>query len=278
MATIDWKITREIAGRAPVEETDRIVVEAPLEVRVNGMPLVALMRLPGADKELAAGFCLTERIITSAASINIIRHCGQMAALQAEGLPRPENAPAQDRGDVVEMEVAEAGNTGRFKETFVVRTGCGGADLSAVGKDIEGLVRSDLRVERAVLLGLAERLTAEQPIFNSTGGTHGAGLFTAAGDLIVVMEDVGRHNALDKVVGYAALRSIPVEDKVLVLSGRVSYEMVTKAARVGIPVVASLAAPTGLGLAMAEKAGCTVIGFLGARRFNIYTYPERVTD
>ncbi len=178
----------------------------------------------------------------------------------------------------MEMEVSEPGNTGRFKETFVVRTGCGGADLSAVGEDIDGIVRSDLRVERAVLLGLAERLTVEQPIFNSTGGTHGAGLFTAGGELVVVMEDVGRHNALDKAVGYAALRSIALEDKVLVLSGRVSYEMVTKAARVGIPVVASLAAPTSLGLAMAEKAGCTVIGFLGPRRFNIYTYPERVID
>lgn len=278
MATIDWKITRESAGRAPVTESDRIVVEAPLEVRVNGMPLVALMRMPGADKELAAGFCLTERIISSASAINIIRHCGTMAALQASGLPRPDDAAPQDHGDVVEMEVSEAGNTGRFQETFVVRTGCGGADLSAVGEDIEGLVRSDLRVERAVLLGLAERLTAEQPIFTSTGGTHGAGLFEASGELIVVMEDVGRHNALDKAVGYAALRGITLEDKVLVLSGRVSYEMVTKAARVGIPVVASLAAPTSLGLAMAEKAGCTVIGFLGPKRFNIYSYPERVVD
>ncbi len=276
MATIDWNIKREYAEGKAAEETDLIVVEAPLEVRVNGMPLVALMRLPGADKELAAGFCLTERIIPNASSINIIRHCGQMAAREAAGLPRPEDAPPQDRGDVVEMEVAESGNTGRFKETFVVRTGCGGADLTAVGADLEGIVKSQLRVSRSVLLELAERLTAEQPIFTSTGGTHGAGLFTEEGELVVVMEDVGRHNALDKVVGYAALRGIPLEDKVLVLSGRVSYEMVTKAARVGIPIVASLAAPTSLGLALAEKAGCTVIGFLGDRRFNVYTYPDRV--
>ncbi len=277
MATIDWRITREFADGAAAEETDRVVVEAPLEVHVNGLPLVALMRLPGADKELAAGFCLTERIIPDAASINIIRHCGQMAALQAEGLPRPGGAPPEERGDVVEMEVSESGNTDRFKETFVVRTGCGGADLTEVGADLEGSIQSQLRVSRAVLLGLADRLTAEQPVFTSTGGTHGAGLFTAEGELVVVMEDVGRHNALDKAVGYAALRRIPLEDKVLVLSGRVSYEMVTKAARVGIPMVASLAAPTSLGLAIAEKSGCTVIGFLGDRRFNIYTYPERVS-
>ncbi len=278
MSTIDWNISREFADGSASQETDRIVVEAPLEVRVNGMPLVALMRLPGADKELAAGFCLTERVIPSASAINIIRHCGQAAELQATGQPRPGRLPAEDRGDVVEMEVSEAGNTGRFSETFVVRTGCGGADLTAVGADLEGIVDSDLRVSRRVLLGLADRLTAEQTVFTSTGGTHGAGLFTAAGELVVVMEDVGRHNALDKAVGYAALRGAALEDKVLVLSGRVSYEMVTKAARVGIPVVASLAAPTSLGLAMAEKAGCTVIGFLGDRRFNVYTYPERVVD
>ncbi|MHB8781329.1 MAG: formate dehydrogenase accessory sulfurtransferase FdhD [Candidatus Geothermincolia bacterium] len=278
MSTQDWHIVRAFAQGESRDLDDRVVQEAPLEIRVNGMPLVALMRLPGQEKELAAGFCLTERVIPSAGAIELIRHCGTDAAR-----PRDLNAPTESpdplaSGDVVEMQVASVENTGRFSETFVVRTGCGGADLAQIGADIDGAITSRMTVRGSVLLGLAGELTSRQPIFNGTGGTHGAGIFDAAGACIVVAEDVGRHNALDKAVGSCALTGIDLEDKVLVLSGRVSYEMAMKAVRVGIPIIASLAAPTHLGLQIAERAGCTVIGFLSSHRFNIYTRPDRVVS
>jgi FdhD protein len=226
------------------------------------------------DKELAVGFCLTEGIIDDVGRINLIRHCGSLEAEAAVG-GRGEG-DGLDRGNVVEMEVESPRGTDRFSSTYVVRTGCGGADLSAVEDYHQGWVTSELQVPSHVLYGLEEKLTARQEVFRATGGTHGAGIFDAGGEPLVVAEDVGRHNALDKAVGWCALRGISLEDKILVLSGRVSFEMALKAVRVRIPVLVSVAAPTSLGLRIAERAGLTVVGFCDGKRFNVYTHGWRI--
>jgi FdhD protein len=263
---IGWRITRFFPS-GKEEADDRVVIELPLEIAVNGMPLVALMRLPGMDKELAVGFCLTEKVIDDVGQIKLLRHCGSLEEEAGKGGNAVGNG--LDRGNVVEIEVEDPKGTERFSSTYVVRTGCGGADLSAVEDYHRGWVTSHLRVPSRVLYGLEEKLTARQDVFRATGGTHGAGIFDAEGEPLVVAEDVGRHNALDKAVGWCALRGISLEDKILVLSGRVSFEMALKAVRVRIPMLVSVAAPTSLGLRIADGAGLTVVGFCDGRRFRV---------
>jgi len=275
MSTMEWNIKKYRSGGEPEELADRIVVELPLEISVNGMPVVALMRLPGMDKELAVGFCLTEKIMQSASQIRLLKHCGQLE--EAAGRGEDAAGDGLDRGNVVELEVEAPGERERFSATYVVRTGCGGADISAIEDYHEGEITSELRVEEKVVYGIGEELTRRQDIFRGTGGSHGAGIFSAAGEALVVAEDVGRHNALDKVVGWCALRGICLEDKILVLSGRISYEMALKAVRVRLPVLVSMAAPTTLGLRVAEAAGLTVVGFSDGKRFNVYTHSRRIT-
>lgn len=274
MSTHERHIRRYRCGSEPDEVADRVVVELPLEINVNGTPLVALMRMPGMDKELAVGFCLTEKIINDTSQIRLLKHCGVMEREVGGG--RAVEDTALDRGNVVELEIDAPGERERFGSTYVVRTGCGGADISAIEDYHDGEITSELRVKEGVIYRLGEELTWRQDVFHGTGGTHGAGIFGAQGDAEVVAEDVGRHNALDKAVGWCALRGISLADKVLVLTGRVSYEMALKAVRARIPVLVSMAAPTSLGLRVAEKAGLTVMGFSDGRRFNLYTHPERI--
>lgn len=278
MSTIEWEINRQHQDGRREALTDRVVIEQPLEISVNGMPLVALMRLPGDDKELAVGFCLTEQVISSAMDIRLLKHCGEMEKREAAGADIAGMETAIDHGDLVELEVEKAEGTGRFASTYVVRTGCGGADLQAMLGGFAGAVDSDLLVKASVVYGLGDKLTARQEVFRGTGGTHGAAVFSASGELVTAREDVGRHNALDKVVGACALGRVPLTDKLLFISGRVSYEMALKTVRAGCPVLVSLAAPTSLGLRIAEEAGLTVIGFAGAGRFNIYTHAWRVEE
>jgi len=274
MSTIKRDIWRYRRGGEPEEAADSIVVELPLEISVNGIPLVALMRLPGMDKELAVGFCLTEKVIENVSQIKLLKHCGSMEREIGEG--REVEDTALDRGNVVEIEVEDPGERERFSATYVVRTGCGGADISAIEDYHEGEIASELRVAENVIYTVGEELTRRQDIFRGTGGTHGAGIFSAVGETVVVAEDVGRHNALDKVVGWCALHGISLEDKIVVLSGRISYEMALKTVRVGIPVLVSMAAPTSLGLRVADAAGLTVVGFSDDKRFNTYTHPRRI--
>jgi FdhD protein len=217
-------------------------------------------------------------IASAAAAVLTAATCAGTQAQSAN--PTCQRLEAQltalDRGNVVELELESPGERERFGSTYVVRTGCGGADISAIEDYHEGEVVSELRVGEEVIYGIGDELTRRQDIFRGTGGTHGAGVFSASGEMVAMAEDVGRHNALDKAVGWCALRGITLEDKALVLSGRISYEMALKTVRVGIPVLVSMAAPTSLGLRVAEAAGLTVVGFAGAERFNVYTHPRRI--
>ena len=248
---------------------DVVAREEPLEVRLNGQTLVYLMRLPGDDKLLAAGFCLSEGLITDRAQFELIRHCADGAG------PGPQGGPAGP-GNLVELTVKLASGAGRFNEAKVIRTGCGGADLDSE-VDLEGIrVESATRFTPEAITRVPDQLLEGQEVFRVSGGTHGAGLFDSEGKVLVVKEDVGRHNAVDKVLGYMLLSGETPGDKGLILSGRLSYEMVLKAARAGIPLVCSVSAPTALGVDVAKETGLTIVGFLRGDSFNVYTHPERV--
>ena len=250
--------------------------EEPLEIRLNGVTLVYLMRLPGDDKLLAAGFCFSEGLIQDRKQIELMQHCldGDFAGM-GSGAGGDSDAPAGP-GNLVEIQAKLAEGMDRFREARIVRTGCGGADLERE-VDLDGIdVEADTAFSSQVILAAPAALLAGQEIFRLSGGTHGAGIFDASGNMLVVMEDVGRHNAVDKVLGYLLMSGESRSDKGMILSGRLSYEMVLKAARAGIPLVCSVSAPTALWVQVGEKTGVTLVGFLRGTGFNVYTHPGRI--
>jgi FdhD protein len=196
------------------------------------------------------------------------------------GLPSPTEPQTEESPESrnrVEVRVAEGGfrQTGIPNETRLIRSGCGAADVSSMSETLPKLSQG-LTVDAAIILGLGKALRHLQALHPEVGGTHSAALFTATGEAVTQAEDIGRHNAVDKVAGYCLLRRIPLEDKILVTSGRASYEMATKAVRLGISVAATISAPTLLAVQIAEEHGLTMIGYLRGERMNVYTHSERL--
>ncbi len=238
-----------------IEESDVVAVEEPLEIRIEGRPVAVTMRTPGHDEELALGFCLSE-------------------GLRPAGARLPEDLAA----NTVEVD-APGFDPGRLARSFYTSSSCGvcgkGA-LEAVAVEAPR-VESDLRVPAALVRTLPERLREAQAAFEATGGLHATGLFTRAGELLCVREDVGRHNALDKVVGWAfRAELLPLEDSILCVSGRLSFELVQKAAVAGCPLLVAVGAPSSLAVELAADRGVTLCGFVRGGSLNIYTHAERV--
>jgi FdhD protein len=246
---------------------DYLVAEEPLEIRVDSAPLSVTMRTPGNDLELAAGFLFTE---------GIIQRREQIASL-GEGTPdRPEAA-----GNLVSVELtATEFDPERMQRNFFAASSCGicgKASIDAIR--VRGIQppNPDFRLDPEILCSLPDKLRAAQTIFGRTGGVHAAGLFSANGELIVLREDVGRHNAVDKIVGWALLEGrLPLSQCVLMVSGRGGFEIIQKALVAGIPLVASVSAPSGLAVRLARELGLTLVGFLRGRRFLIYSREERL--
>jgi FdhD protein len=237
-------------------EPDELAVEEPLEIRVNGEAVAVTMRTPGHDEELAIGFLLSEGIVPLDASV-------------------PDDLAA----NTVDVR-AEGFDPERLRRNFYTSSSCGvcgkGA-LEAVAVEAPR-VESDLRVPAALLAELPDRLRAAQPAFAVTGGLHATGLFSADGDILCVREDVGRHNAMDKVIGWAHLAGgLPLSASVLCVSGRLSFELVQKAAVAGCPVLVAVGAPSTLAVDLAADRGLTLCGFVRDGRVNVYTEPGRVT-
>jgi FdhD protein len=237
------------------EEADRLAVEEPLEIRVNGTAVAVTMRTPGHDEELALGFCLTEGLVPVSA--------------------RPSDDLA---ANVVEVDAPDA-DLGRIQRSFYTSSSCGvcgkGA-LEAVAVDA-ATIESDLNVPFAVVAALPEALADAQATFAVTGGLHATGLFTPDGALVYAREDVGRHNAMDKVIGRAfADGSLPLARSILCVSGRLSFELVQKAAVAGCPVVVAVGAPSSLAVELAADRGVTLCGFVRGGSATVYTRPERI--
>ena len=270
--TVRHPVVRLSADRAPTRRPDTLAAEEPMELRVGGRPLAVTMRTPGHDVELAHGFLLTEGVITGPGDVVTARWCD---SVDDEG---------RNTYNVLDVALApgvappETGVERNFYTTSSCGV-CGKASLDAVRLRTRFSPREDpVRVDADTLYGLPDALRAAQRIFDSTGGLHAAGLFTADGTLLVVREDVGRHNAVDKVLGWALLDGrVPVAGCVLMVSGRASFELVQKAVMAGVPVLAAVSAPSSLAVALAEEAGTTLVGFLRGTSCNVYAGAERIT-
>jgi FdhD protein len=261
------QITRYVAGRPTGEQPDVVVGEEPLEIRVEGRSLAVLMRTHGDDRELAAGFLLTESIVKSAKDIFDITTC-----------VTPSGA---GKGNAVDVGLTHPGSVDLSKLSRHVFTSascgvCGKTTIDAVLKRHRPLC-DPVRVAAKILLSLPQRLTREQTTFQTTGGLHACALFEASGELVAVREDVGRHNALDKLIGFALLEKLtPLSGHIVLLSGRASFEMMQKAHAAGIPIVAAISAPSSLAVAFAQEGGQTLAGFVRGRSMNVYSGSERI--
>jgi FdhD protein len=258
-----------IDGAVARERRDRLVTEEPMEIRVQAPgtapeALAVTMRTPGSDFELAVGFCVSEGILRDTLELAEVAYC-----LGDDG---------EQEFNVVTLRVRAPVELGS-RRVFAVNASCGLCGKASLD-DLEvrcAPVADGPRVARSTLASLPERLRASQRLFDETGGLHAAALFDAGGALEVLREDVGRHNALDKIIGYAFLEQrLPLADRVLMVSGRLSFEIVQKAAVAGIPVLCAVSAPSSLAVAAAERFGQTIVGFLRDERCNVYAGAERV--
>jgi FdhD protein len=256
MGVPPYATTRVEVVRVPDgDATDVVAVEEPLEIRIGGRPVAVTMRTPGHDEELALGFALSEGLRPGAARL-------------------PDDLAA----NTVELD-APGFDPERLARSFYTSSSCGvcgkGA-LEAVAVEAPRIA-SDLRVAAALVATLPDRLREAQPAFDATGGIHATGLFDAAGTLLCLREDVGRHNAMDKVVGWAFREGrLPLTEAILCVSGRLSFELVQKAAVAGCPILVAVGAPSSLAVELAGDRGVTLCGFVRGGRMNVYTEPWRV--
>jgi FdhD protein len=263
----EFPVWRYREGRV-AQAADQVAVEEPLEIRLRGEPFQVLMRLPGWEKELALGFLYTEGIIRDLSEVTTLHFCGT-----ATDPLLPPN--------VVDVQLADAAWERRGRRHLeVAYAGCGLCAKMAVSEICRetAAVGSGVTVSAAALLDLLERMHQEQTVFRETGGTHGVALATADGAVFLLAEDVGRHNAMDKVIGQALLRRLDLARLVALLSGRISFEMALKAVRAGISILAAVSAPTSMALNLAQELNLTLVGFARNQRLNIYTHPHRLAD
>ncbi len=270
-------------GDSSAEATDELVAEEPLELRARAFDdgdgaarepetIAVIMRTPGQDDELAMGFLLSEGLIARAEEIGAL-----LPGLDADGLPSPNIIEASGAAGVdLGQRMREAG----YSRQFAVNASCGVCGKNTVEAAcalLPSIPLDGFTVAPTTLYGLPEQLLAQQRVFGATGGLHGAALFDGAGRLIAAREDVGRHNAVDKLVGRALLADeTPLSERALLVSGRLSFEIVLKALVARIPILAAVSAPSSLAIDLARAGGVTLVGFLRGEGCNVYTWPERV--
>ena len=254
-------------GGATSERDEKLAVEEPLEIRLAGRRFTLTMRTPGHDEELAAGFLFAEGFINNAKELGEIRR-----VRGRKGAPEPNAI------DVI-LNVPADGLRARLKRNFVMSSSCGVCGKTSIDSIRRRVAPASdsAQVAPATLLSLPEKLRAGQRVFAATGGLHGAAIFSLDGTILAIREDVGRHNAVDKVVGYALTNTmVPLSRHLMMVSGRLSFEIVQKAAAAGVPILAAVSAPSSLSVDLAEEIGTTLVGFLRDGSFNIYTRPDRI--
>jgi FdhD protein len=261
------RIQRVRDGAVADTALDNVVVEAPLEIRIGGVPTTVVMRTPGNDEELVRGFLFTEGLIVRAADIASTR--------------RPDGLGPDEVGNVLDVELAPRVVQIRTPQrSFYASSSCGVCGKSSI-KALEvkaPKIDSPLTITRSVLASLPHRLAQAQAVFEKTGGLHAAGFFRADGELVIAREDVGRHNAVDKIAGWALEHDkMPLSDGVLVVSGRLGFEIVQKAVMCAIPIIAAVSAPSSAALELAQRFAVTVAGFVRGNSMNLYSRAERVT-
>ncbi|HEV2760294.1 MAG TPA: formate dehydrogenase accessory sulfurtransferase FdhD [Acidimicrobiales bacterium] len=261
------QVTR-IADNSREIRFDSLVAEEPLEIRIGGRSLAVTMRTPGHDFELATGFLLSEGLIAGGSDVTTISYC-----------------PGPDKQEFNVLDVTLAPGVlpppPQATRPFVSTSSCGLCGKASVdtvrSKSRHDVSGDDLRVPAHLLCALPGRLRDAQKVFDRTGGLHAAGLFDATGRLVCVREDVGRHNAFDKVIGWAAMAGrLPLRDHLILASGRASFELVQKALMAGLPMLAAVSAPSDLAAQLAEETGMTLVGFLRGDTMNVYAGVDRI--
>jgi FdhD protein len=262
---------RMLSEDAQRRRPDALAAEEPLEIRVGGKALAVTMRTPGADVELAHGFLLSEGVIGARSDIAVARYCGG------------RDDTGRNTYNVLDVALADgvAPPDSGVERNFYTTSSCGVCGKAALDA-VKLRTRfppggSGLSVDTRVLAKLPDSLRERQRVFAATGGLHAAALFDAAGTLLAVREDVGRHNAVDKVLGWALQQGlVPLSEQGLLVSGRASFELVQKAAMAGVPLLAAVSAPSSLAVELAEENGMTLVGFLRGSSMNLYTGDKRV--
>lgn len=283
-------------GSAMSQDRDFLASEEPLEIRVEGHNIAIVMRTPGEDRELAAGFLVTEGLLHTASDLVEINHQDHCLfpvrdvsgrrfdvneAATGKKASRTGRKMNRSDGNVINVRLKNPGAVDFKKLTRHVFTSsscgiCSKASIEAVRQQFPP-IEDDFEIDSQVLFGLPAALSSAQETFKRTGGLHACALFDSAGNLLVLREDVGRHNALDKVIGWALLKnSLPLRQHILLLSGRTSFEMMQKALAAGIPVVAAISAPSSLAAEFARDSGQTLVGFLRGEKMNIYAGGNRI--
>jgi FdhD protein len=265
--TSTWQVTK-VSADGTASRPDVLAREEPLEIRVNGQSIAVTMRTPGHDEELAAGFLWTERLIAQPSALLSVGHCP---------------GKSEEERDNIVLAYVNGGEDflGKgWQRNFQASSSCGicgKTSIEAVRQAAEP-IRSDLIVTPEVLQRMPSSLRAAQATFERTGGLHAAGLYDAAGELLLLREDVGRHNAVDKMIGAALFRELlPLENHIVLVSGRAGFEIVQKCLLASVPVVAAVGAPSSLAVELAAASEMTLIGFLRETSMNIYTGAERIT-
>lgn len=260
-----------VSAEHVTERPETLVVEEPLEIRLDGSALTVTMRTPGSDVELAQGFLLTEGVVGNRDDISGVRYC------------RGADADGVNSYNVLDVTLAPGVPPPDVdvRRNFYTTSSCGicgKASLDAVATISRHSPGDDpTTISADTLTALPAKLRAGQKVFASTGGLHGAALFTADGTLLVLREDIGRHNAVDKVIGWAVEHNrIPLTGTVLLVSGRASFELTQKAVMAGIPVMAAVSAPSSLAVDLATQSGVTLVAFLRGESMNIYSRPDRI--
>jgi FdhD protein len=266
--------TQVVRTAGPEDHASAIVLEEPLSVEVNGQRVAVLMRLPGNEKELGVGFCVSEGILVDFESVLTIHHCGR-------SLPDPIGSSEDQAESRNRVQIRARPGAIHFDAQSnvirLIRTGCGAVDVAEMADDLPHL-NSNFRVPAERLLSLNAAMREAQDLYKVSGGVHAAALFDADGRLITLQEDIGRHNAIDKAIGYCLLRGISLQDRILVATGRASHDMITKSVRLGIPVIVSISAVTALAVQIAEDRNATLIGYLRGGRMSVYTHPWRIEN
>ena len=263
---------KHVTADQAIIRSETLAVEEPLEIRVNGTPVTVTMRTPGSDIELAQGFLLTEGVIACREDVLTIRYCG------GRGDDGGNTYNVLDVTLAPGVEPPSLDVTRNFYTTSSCGV-CGKASLDAV-RVISRFSPGDdpATVAAATLKAMSGQLRSAQKVFASTGGLHAAALFSADGTMFVVREDIGRHNAVDKVIGWALEHDrIPLSASVLLVSGRASFELTQKALLGGVPVLAAVSAPSSLAVSLAEESGITLVAFLREDSMNVYTRADRIT-
>ena len=263
------RVMRWANGGLDNETEDWVAREEPLEIRVKGESIVVTMRTPGHDKELAIGFLLAEGVITNSSDVLEIAYCQQGEASLHKNILNVFLSP--------EVEI----NLDRLKRNVYASSSCGLCGKASI-ESLQNIFKPLNKIETVIsvdkILTLAQKLRAKQSTFDKTGGLHAAGIFDRNGELLVLREDIGRHNAVDKILGHLFLKNrMPLEDCILMVSGRASFEIIQKSLAGRVGIICAVSAPSSLAVDMAKESGQTLIGFLRERKFNVYSHKERIS-